>query len=134
VIGSVEDKFLGDKVVIPSHKLVLVPFEERKEAHYLCAALNSKPSRLLINSYGISSQLSTHVLRYVRVPLFDSESEVHRRLAELSMQAHELAAQGEDGAEELEEIEEQVDRAAAELWGISDEELAAIKETLAELS
>jgi len=49
------------------------------------------------------------------------------------MRAHELAAQGEGGAEELAEVEDQVDRAAAELWGISEEELAAIKEALAEL-
>jgi len=44
------------------------------------------------------------------------------------------AAQGEAQAEELAQVEEEVDRTAAELWGITDAELTAIKETLEELS
>ena len=49
------------------------------------------------------------------------------------MRANEVAAQGEGGAEEMAEVEDEVDRAAAELWGISEQELGAIKEALAEL-
>jgi len=50
-----------------------------------------------------------------------------------AMRANEVAAQGEGGAEEMAEVEDEVDRAAAELWGISEQELGAIKEALAEL-
>jgi len=134
VVGSVEDADLGTKLVMPEHHVMLVPFEEPLEAQYLCAALNSAPADLVVRGYTVSTQISTHVLQYVAVPKFEAENEVHRRLAELSMRAHELAAQGESGAEELAEVEKEVDRAAAELWGITDKELAAIRETLEELS
>ncbi len=133
VVGSVEEADLGTKIVVPEHHVMLVPFEEPVQAHYLCATLNSGPADVVVRGYTVSTQISTHVLEHVAVPKFEAENEVHRRLAELSMRAHELAAQGESGAEELAEVEDKVDRAAAELWGITDQELAAIKETLEEL-
>jgi len=54
-----------------------------------------------------------------------------QRLAELSQQAHELAAAGD--TEALKAVEDEVDRAAAELWGITAEELAEIRRSLEEL-
>ena len=51
----------------------------------------------------------------------------------MTMRAYELGGQKQNGAEVLAKVEDEVDRAAAELWGISEEELAAIKKALAEL-
>ena len=103
------------------HRLMIVALDETAEAHYLCGALNSAPCDLMVRSYTVSTQISTHVLDNVAIPKFDPGDE-----------AHQLAA--EEDQEKSSEVEEEIDRAAAKLWDLSDEELAAIQQTLADLS
>jgi len=52
-------------------------------------------------------------------------------LAALSQQAHEATAAGD--AVRVREIEVEIDRLAAELWGLTEEELREIQESLEEL-
>jgi thiaminase len=58
------------------------------------------------------------------------ENPIHTHLAALLQQVHQLAAGGEAG---LVAVEAEVDEAAAELWGITDEELKEIRRSLEEL-
>ena len=116
--------------VIPDHKLMLIECESEAEAHYLAALLNSSPCRLAVASYVISTATSTHVLDHIAIPHYDQANKLHTRLAELSAMAH--AATDERRLETLGEIEGAVDRSAAELWKITDEELAAIQLALRE--
>jgi len=67
----------------------------------------------------------------VRVPRYDQADPVHRQLAALSQRAHAATAAG--NPEEVKEIEAEIDRLAARLWGLTDEELQEIQESLAEL-
>jgi hypothetical protein len=132
VAGS--DKVAGrKKVIIPDHKLMFVPLDNELEAHYVCAAINSSPSVLIVKSYAIETQTSTHVLENVRVPKFDAENKRHRRLAELSQMAHTAAAKSEPDNTSLELIETQIDKTAAELWDMTASELAEIRFSLADL-
>lgn len=122
-----------DRPILPDHKLMLVDCGDRaEEAHYLCALLNSAPARLLIMSYVISTSTSTHVVHHVAIPRFSERNRAHRTLAELSQRAHEQARRGR--IRELAATEEQLDAAAAELWGISTEELAAVQSALAPIA
>ena len=73
-----------------------------------------------------------HVLEHIRIPRFDPENPLHRRLAELSQKAHQ-AAQSDD-AMELHRIEAEMDRLAAGLWGLEDDELREIQQSLRELA
>ena len=57
--------------------------------------------------------------------------ELFEKLVELERQAHELAAAGDKKA--LKAVEAEVDQAAAELWEITEEELAEIRRSLEEL-
>jgi hypothetical protein len=50
----------------------------------------------------------------------------------LSKQAHEAAEIGDEMR--LQEIESEIDRQAAKLWGLTDDELRDIQQSLAELS
>ena len=120
-----------DRPVMPDHKLMLVDLPSEEEAHYLCGTLNSAPVTLTVRSYVISVQQTTHILNNVRVPKYDPTNPTHQRLAELSLWAQEQAAAGE--TEVLEGIDAEVDQAAAELWGITAEELAEIRRSLEEL-
>jgi SAM-dependent methyltransferase len=114
--------------LIPDHKLMMVDLASRSEAHFLCAALHSTPARLLTAAYTVEVQMDTHILQNVAVPKFSPANKGHQRLAELSEAAHEAAAKGEDT--EVRRIEGEVDRWAAKMWGLTDEELAEMKRSL----
>jgi hypothetical protein len=119
------------EIMVPDHKLMMVDFQQRDEAHYLCSALNSSPARLVVLSYGVTIQMDTHVLENVSVPRYDPTNLTHCQLAALSQQAHEATAAGD--AARVREIEAGIDELAAELWGLTEGELREIQESLEEL-
>ena len=120
---------INGKVIVPDHKLMLVPFENETESHYVCALLNSTISRFIVQSYTISTQQSTHILENIKIPKYDAKNELHQGLTRLSKQCHEKVAIGID----VKDLEDQIDQLAAELWGLSKEELKDIKASLEEL-
>lgn len=124
VVGSKDGK-----PIIPDHKLMLVPFDDENEAHFVCVLLSSVIARLVVKSYVIETSTSTHVLENIAIPKYDSSNALHLRLASLSQQAHALTAEGRD----VSAIEADIDLAAAELWGISTKELEEIRKSLGEL-
>ena len=108
---------LGDQ------KVILVACESPEEAHYLCALINSTPVFSVIKHY-ISLDASPHVLEHVAIPLFESGSEVHKRLADLSLRCH--SAVGSSAADQVCAIESEINELAASIWGITRSELDAI--------
>lgn len=119
------------RVVLPDHKLMMVSCSSRQEADFLLAMLNSGPSLLAIHSYVISTSTSTHVLENVAVPQFSKTNRTHAHLAELSRQCH--AAAEKDDAEQIEELEAEIDTVAAKIWGITGAELKGIQKALDEM-
>jgi hypothetical protein len=119
------------KATVPDHKLMLVHCAAEAEAHYVCAALNSAIVRAAVLAYAVEIQMDPHILQNVGVPGFDAKNSTHRRLAELSAEAHEAA--GSDDSKRLAEIEGEIDRQAAQLWGLTPKELAEIHKSLKEL-
>ena len=127
VVGSHKDK-----VIIPDHKLMLVDCKTDKEAHYVCAVLNSSPTIFAAKCYAVETQIDTHIIENVNIPKFDPHNPLHQKLAELSEKAHSLAAISQDKA--LSETGEEIDRLSGELWGLSADELAEIKNSLDDIS
>ena len=74
---------------------------------------------------------SPHVLEHVSIPKFEGKNEIHRTLARLSSQAHQLKAKGKGN--ELTKVESQIDDLAAKLWGITPKELKQIQKALEEM-
>ncbi len=120
----------NDKTIIPDHKLMLVPFDNEKEAHFVCALLNSTFSQFIVQAYTISTQQSTHILSNIKIPKYDDKSRIHLDLANLSKQCHEKTAAGID----VSDLEAQIDELAAELWGLTKDELKEIQESLREMA
>lgn len=120
---------IDNKVIIPDHKLMLVPFESEIEAHFVCSLLNSSVSRFIVLSYAISTQQSTHILANINIPKYNSKNSIHQDLFRLSKLCHEKVAASID----VTDLEEQIDQLAAELWGLTKQELKDIKESLEEL-
>ncbi|MEW6458813.1 MAG: hypothetical protein AB1441_07075 [Bacillota bacterium] len=125
VVGPVDGR-----PVVPDHKLMLVKTSSPAEAHYLCAVLNSSPTKLAVASYTVQVQINTHVTDNIRIPEFSARNSVHTQLAELSAAAHRSIAEGDVAA--VERFEQEIDHWAARLWGLSDEELAEIRRSLEE--
>ncbi len=129
VVGELEGK-----PIIPQETVTLVECETEKEAHYIAALVNSSPFQFAAVSYsqeGGKSMGSMHVLEHIRIPRYDASNPVHRRLAELSREAHEAAKVGDE--RRLQAIEEEIDQEAAKLWGLTDTELKEIQLSLREL-
>ncbi len=129
VISSCRDELLGHKLIIPDHRLIMVCLENDLEAHFVCAMLNSSPSRFLVMCYAIGTQLAPHLLNNINIPKHDPQNEIHQELSRLSKQCHEKVAAGIS----VTDLEEQIDELAAELWGLSEEELKEIKQSLEEM-
>ena len=122
---------LDSRPVILDHKLMLVPFEEPTEPHYLCSMLASTIAQFIVKGYAVETATATHVLNYVRVPAFDPQDEIHKELVSLSMSAHDMIAEGDDAA--IPDIERRIDELAAHLWGLTKTELKDVQESLEDL-
>jgi len=105
--------------------------------------VNSAVFQFAAESYsqkGGKSMGTMHLLDHIRIPCYDPNNPVHRRLAELSMQAHQLMGGApsqsgglqvmQPGIAQLEAIEAAIDRLAAQIWGLTEQELAAIQQSL----
>ena len=130
VVGSSEGK-----VVVPQHIVTLVACETEEEAHYICALISSSSANFAARTYsqeGGKSFGDPHILEHIRIPRYNPKDAVHRRLAELSQAAHQAAVRATGGSP-LHEIEAEIDRQAAQLWGLSQDELREIQAGLHEL-
>ncbi|MBL7117804.1 MAG: hypothetical protein ISS94_03350 [Candidatus Syntrophoarchaeum sp.] len=135
VVSEYEDKAIGNKCIIPDHKIMFIPLEDENEAYYVASVLNSSIAQLIVMGYTIETAISTHVLKNVYVPKFKSKDKVHLKLAELSKNAHELAKRYYEQndlevQEEIKEVEGEIDKTVAGLYGITGEELKEVRKTL----
>ena len=121
----------SDRIIVSENTCNFIPVDSEAEAHYVTAVMNSAPFHLTVRQY-IIMHPDPHILKNVRVPKFDPKTPLHGRLSRYSMRAHELAARAEKDA--VAKVEEEIDVAAAELWGLSAPELAEIKDSLADLA
>jgi len=120
VVSTVEDENLGEKMVIPGDHYMFIATNNKQEAHFLCALLNSsiyQRSLKDIASKGKAS-LSKSVVSQVEIPKW-KETEQSQRLAELSMEAHDIVPKYTDMSkrsfnkttiEELEVIQAEIDQ------------------------
>lgn len=124
------------KPIVSDQTAYLVSFDDREPAYFLCGLLNSSFVQLVYQMHTYK-HVSMNFVQSIAMPQFDRESTAHQRLTSLSLRAHELApaAYAGDAAARaaLRAVEDEVDRAAAELWGLSTQELADVRASLREL-
>jgi hypothetical protein len=97
VVSTVDDEDLGEKTVVPGDHFMFVPTDDAYEAHFLCGLLNSAPYQRSIREVASKgkSSLSKAVVSRLELPEYGG-SEDGRRLAELSMEAHEIVPEHTD--------------------------------------
>jgi hypothetical protein len=113
VLSTIDDALLGNKVVVPNGKVMIVPFESEDAAHFLCGVLNSTMARERINR-AITSEAHRDIINVVPLEKYDAKRKDHLRIMKLSKDAHD-AAQREE-LDEVTAIEEQLDEAVTKLW------------------
>jgi methylase of polypeptide subunit release factors len=123
------------KTVLPDNKLITISTNDRDEAHFICAVLNSTPVLTTIASYAFETAMDTHIIKNVKVAKFNSKKEIHLALARLSQLAHQLSkkyylTQDESLLKQVNDVEDQIDNLVAELYGISNQELSAMRQSL----
>jgi Putative RNA methylase family UPF0020 len=84
--GSQDHPILGEKLVIPDHKLYFVPVDTEEEAAYLTGLLNAPRIAEAVNAYAAALSLGVSVVEYLRLPAFSSGSARHQELAALSQE------------------------------------------------
>ncbi|MFC4450857.1 N-6 DNA methylase [Halorussus aquaticus] len=125
VVSTVEDDDLGEKLVVPGDHYMFVAAGSEREAHFLCALLNSaiyQRSLKNVASEGKAS-LSKTVVSKLELPKY-RETEASRRLADLSMRAHEIVPEYTDTSKraynertipELATVQAEIDRTVEEM-------------------
>ena len=120
------DEYLGDKVALTQHVVSCVSFDALEEAHYFAACANSSPVQVLhMNSSTSKSYGTPKVLDIIGIPRYNPKSSVHSELSALSERCHIAAAVSNVDA--LAALTREIDGLVAQLWGISSEELTAIR-------
>lgn len=90
VVSSVDDKYLGNKLVLSDSKVLYVSFDTEEEAHYLCGILNSRVIGEIIEAYTIDIQKGVDIVKNINIPEFDKSDKNHLKMSNLSKQAHNL--------------------------------------------
>ena len=75
------------KIVLPDHKLAIVPCVTEAEADYVAGFLNSDVTNLIVRSYAVATGISTHIMERIGLPRFSSKDPRHNELAKLAKQA-----------------------------------------------
>ncbi|WP_117368105.1 N-6 DNA methylase [Natrarchaeobaculum sulfurireducens] len=125
VVSTVDDEDLGEKMVVPGDHFMFISTDDEYEAHFLCGLLNSSIYQKSIK--GIASEgkssLSKTVVSKLELPEY-KQTEDSERLAELSMEAHEIVPQhtnvskrkyNKKTIEELEIVQAKIDELVEEM-------------------
>jgi len=110
----------GFKTIIPLDTTSLIATNKENEAHYLCAIINSRSVRDFIKSFSSAGRGfgTPSIMQHVGIPRFDPKDKLHKKLAELSDNLHDLKAKNE--LEKVERLENEVDASVKNLFGIKD--------------
>jgi hypothetical protein len=132
VVVSEIDTPIGRRLVVPTDTATIVPFDDMDEAHFFCSVVNSSPFGWFVHSFSAAGRGfgSAGILARVQVPRFDGRNKLHTRLSNLSQTCHSAAHAGD--LTQVAALEAQIDEAVAKLWGVTDDELKAIQDALAE--
>lgn len=128
VITSAQDGFVGEKLYIPNEKIMYVGTDCKSEAYYLCGVLSSSPVSYCVKCYMNPTSISAHVLDELNVPQYNPTNILHQRIATICEAGH----QAKD-FEEKTKLQIELDTTIGELYGISDESIKVIQDTLKNL-
>ncbi|WP_435176871.1 N-6 DNA methylase [Halorussus sp. AFM4] len=120
VVSTVDDPDLGEKPVVPGDHCMFVGTDSEREAHFLCALLNSAVYQRSLRHVAPEGKasLSKATVSTLDLPEWRGTDD-QRRLADLSMRAHDVVPEHTDTSKrayngktipELEAVQAEIDR------------------------
>ncbi len=115
VLSSVKTEY-GMKKIISTDTTSLFAVNDREEAHYLCAILNSEIVDSFIKSFSEAGRGfgAPSVMNNLAIPKFKPDNRVHLKLSQLSEDAHNLVQKGKA----VEDVETEINDLVRKLWNI----------------
>lgn len=104
--------FVEDKTIVVDSKVLMFGLDNEDEAYYVCGIINSPIVVKIIDGYAINTNRGIDVLRYIGIPQFDSQNTIHRSIASLSKQIHELVKEGK----KYSKLEKQLSNSVKDLY------------------
>lgn len=126
VMSTIEDKYIGEKMLMPNEKVMYISTENEQEAYYLCGVLSSSPISYCVKSYMNPTSISAHVLEKLKISKYCPDNKVHNEIAELCKLGHNP----QTTQEEKDNIQNKIDTLIGILYEINEEKINLIKETL----
>lgn len=110
VISTVDDMYLGEKILLPNEKIMYVSFDDEDEAYYLCGILSSTLVANCVNSYMNPTSISAHVLNKLNIPHYDPTNALHTEISRICKLGH--------GKNNIEQYIEQIDNLVVQIYSI----------------
>jgi type I restriction-modification system DNA methylase subunit len=106
----------GLKTAISTDTTSFFAVENEEEAHYLCGVLNSRIVDEYIRSFSSAGRGfgAPSVMNNLAIPRFKGNNTIHKKILELSQEAHDLVAKGKS----IGHLEEELNEAVERLWNI----------------
>lgn len=83
-----ESLFSEDKTIVVDSKVLMLGLNNIDEAHYVCGIINATDVVNIIDGYAISTNRGVDVLKYLAIPKFDSNNQIHNKIAGYSKTIH----------------------------------------------
>lgn len=125
VITSAQDCFVGEKLYIPNEKIMYVGTDCKDEAYYLCGVLSSSPVSYCVKCYMNPTSISAHVLDKLNIAQYDPNNVLHQSIARICEAGHQTR-----DSEQRAILQSDLDAAIGKLYGISEESIKIIRDTL----
>jgi type I restriction-modification system DNA methylase subunit len=115
VLSSIKTDF-GTKILVSTDTTAFFALNNKEEAHYLCAILNSELVGNFIKSFSSAGRGfgAPSIMNNLAIPNFDASNTIHKKLAELSEKAHGLVKKDKSP----EDIEKKINKVVKKLWNI----------------
>lgn len=113
VLSNVKTDY-GTKSIISTKVTSFIPTADKSEAHYLCAILNSELVNDFISSFSAAGRGfgTPSVMENLAIPKFDEKNKIHKKLSELSEEAHEKVKRNAD----ITDIQNEINSEVKKIW------------------
>ncbi|MCM1049998.1 MAG: SAM-dependent methyltransferase [Clostridiales bacterium] len=101
-----DELFSEDKPIVVDSKVLMLDVYNELEAYYVCGIINS-PS--VVDGYAISTNRGVDVLKYIAIPKFDDNNDIHVKIANISKDIH-MEMKKTNGRANIVDCEKELDK------------------------
>jgi len=122
VLSSIKTVY-GNKAILSTKVTSFISTNNRDEAHYLCAVINSQLVNNFISSFSAAGRGfgTPSVMENLAIPKFNPNNKTHQKLSELSEEAHNRVKSrisAGAGKSDVSDIENEINSEVKKLWNI----------------